>query len=281
MGAPFIKWAGGKGRLLAQLTPLLPQGFERMRYTEPFLGGGAMFFALAPRVGKTLLADKNEDLIGAYRAVRDDVEGVIDWLTEPSPLTMSAYYDVREAFNAHDEESPCQRAAWFIYLNRTCFNGLWRVNRKGEFNVPIGDYTSPTICDATALRAASKALQGTLLLPGPFQQALVSVAGVGDFVYLDPPYVPASKTASFTGYAKGGFTENDQRELAATFFDLHSRGAKLMLSNSDTPLVRELYGAMNLTRVSARRAINSKGGKRGPVGELVVRNYQNAGEAAA
>lgn len=277
MTAPFLKWAGGKGKLLTQLSPLLPAGFESMRYTEPFLGGGAMFFAFAPW-REAWLSDVNPDLIGTYKAVRDDVEAVIAWLDEPLTQSMSGYYDVREAFNGRDEQSPFQRAAWFIYLNKTCFNGLWRVNRAGAFNTPRGDYEAPAY-DYAALRAASKALQGAMLNIGPFSEMLYD-CGEGDFVYLDPPYVPASKTAKFTGYAKGGFAEYDQRALAKAFLAAHARGARMMLSNSDTPLVRDLYTGMNVTQVSAARSINSKAGKRGPVAEVVVRNYRNASEAA-
>ena len=268
-----MKWVGGKGRLLPQLMPLLPAGVELMRHVEPFVGGGAVFFGLRPE--RALLCDVNPTLVDTYTAVRDDVDAVIEHLralAHDHDRDVRAYYRVRERYNRARKLAPAQRAAMFVYLNKTCFNGLHRVNRRGEFNVPAGRYDKPRILNEVVLRAASTELSRAELSCSGFER-LLTAARPGDFVYLDPPYEPVSQTASFTAYAQDGFGREDQLRLRDVFAVLDRRGCKLMLSNSDVPFIRDLYQRWNISRVSASRAVNSDPGKRGPVQEVVVRNY--------
>lgn len=268
---PVVKWVGGKGRLLAQLTPLLPAGVEHMRHVEPFVGGAAFFFAR--QAERALLCDVNRDLVSLYETIRDDVDGVI---RELGPLATQHsdefYYHVRTRYNQERKAKPTLRAAMFLYMNKTCFNGLHRVNRRGEFNVPIGRYKNPTILDAVNLRAASLRLQSADIRCQPFEQ-LLETARPGDFVYFDPPYEPVSQTANFTAYAETGFTQLDQERLRDVYRELDRRGCKLMLSNSDAPLIHRLYHNYDIRTVSAPRAVNSDPTKRGSVLEVVVRNY--------
>jgi DNA adenine methylase len=243
-------------------------------YHEPFLGSGAVFFQIRTRLAprRIALSDSNADLIEAFVAVRDQVDAVIAELARHADRhSETHYYKVRDKLPG--ELFPAARAARLIYLNRTCFNGLYRVNASGHFNVPMGRYVRPTILDADNLRAVSASLAGTRLADRPFTRVLDD-ARPGDFVYFDPPYVPVSKTANFTGYTRGAFGPADQEELARVYRELDARGCRLMLSNSDTPLARKLYDGFFLHRLNARRNINSKGDRRGPVGELVVLNYQ-------
>jgi DNA adenine methylase len=271
---PFVKWVGGKGKLCRALSELLPPQVEFMRHVEPFLGGGALFFARNPATA--LLSDVNSDLIATYEAVRDEPCALISQLCSLAILHgQDHYYAVRERYNERSSKSRVERAAQFIYLNKTCFNGLFRVNRKGEFNVPVGRYTNPNIADAGALLAASMRLQGIELRCASFERLLDS-AGPGDFVYMDPPYAPVSATSNFTTYAKGGFSLADQERLAAVFHELDRRGARLMLSNSDAPLIRELYRGYQTDVVLAPRAVSCDGSGRGKVSELVIRNYGGA-----
>ncbi|HEX3772319.1 MAG TPA: DNA adenine methylase [Polyangiaceae bacterium] len=262
---PFLKWAGGKGQLLAQLRPLLPAAYRR--YFEPFAGGAALFFALAPK--RAVLADVNAELVDCYKAARDDVDGVIAALGEHR-YEAEHYYRVRAVDPA--SLAPADRAARTIYLNRTGYNGLYRVNRAGKFNVPMGRYTNPLLCDADNLRACSKALAGVVVRRADFEQA-VEGARAGDFVYFDPPYVPVSDTADFTSYVPGGFGADQQRRLADLFAALARRGVHAVLSNSDTPSVRDLYRGFRIHRVLASRHINSRGTRRGKVGEVVVTTF--------
>jgi len=266
-----VKWVGGKGRLLSQLRPLLPPGVEQMRHVEPFVGGGALFFSRGPR--RALLTDINPTLISTYTAIRDDVKGVIGGLRRlAGQHSKERYYEVRARYNQDRRIGTSKRAAMFIYLNKTCFNGLHRVNRKGEFNVPAGSYKSPRILNEAALRSASKALQGADLRCTSFD-ALLESARPGDFIYFDPPYAPVSVTANFTSYARDGFSQDDQRRLRDVYKALDRRGCKLMLSNSDVPFIRDLYGGFRVDMVAAPRAINCDATKRGKVREVVVRNY--------
>ena len=267
---PFLKWAGGKGQLLPELLPRVPSSFGR--YLEPFVGSGALFFALVAR-GRlrpedAILSDANGRLVDVYRAIRDDVEAVIE---ELSAFRNDAdqYYAVRAW--QHENLSPAMAAARIIYLNKTCYNGLYRENRRGEFNVPFGRYKKPNFRDEPALRTASAALQGAMIACRQFEAVSDSAPG-GDFVYFDPPYHPLSATSSFTDYHGPGFGIEQQRRLAALFRELDRRGVRMMLSNSDTPLVRELYAGYLIDEVQASRAINSKGDRRGRITELVIRN---------
>jgi DNA adenine methylase len=269
--APFIKWAGGKGQLLGQLEALLPKDARARRYHEPFIGGGALFFHLRPRVAE--LADANADLIATYASVRNEVDALVRAL---APLDRAhsdeRYYRMRARWNEQLDLPRAQRAALFIYLNKTGYNGLWRVNRMGKHNVPVGRYVRPHVYDADVLRADSALLQGARLNAEPFESVL-DRAAAGDFVYLDPPYHPISRTSSFTAYARGGFGEEDQRRLADAFGELDRRGCAVMLSNSDCAFIAGLYRRWRIDRVRAARAINSKAGRRGSVSELVIRNY--------
>lgn len=269
---PFIKWVGGKAKLMAQLNPLMPDGVDRLRHVEPFIGGGAMFFARAPK--RARISDINPELINVYRCVKSRVEDVIEELQHLAQgHSKEAYYRVRTRYNAERDAEDHVRAARFVYLNKTCFNGLHRVNRKGEFNVPAGSYKNPRIVNEDVLRRASATLRRTKIACGSFED-LIRDARPGDFVYFDPPYVPVSDTANFTNYAKNGFGLDEQTRLADVYRELDRRGCKLMLSNSDAKLVHTLYRDFNIDYVAAGRAINCNGRNRGKVREVVVRNYQ-------
>ncbi|RMH43868.1 MAG: DNA adenine methylase [Deltaproteobacteria bacterium] len=265
--APIVKWAGGKSRLLDAITARRPPSFRR--YFEPFVGGGAVFFRLAPH--HAVLSDLNADLIATYRAVAWNVEAVIRRLrTHRDRHCEDYYYATRERWNERTgPQSDVDRAAMFIYLNKTCYNGLWRVNRSGRFNVPIGSYKAPAICDAPGLRAASRLLQRAELATRSYDY-VVDAAGRGDFVYFDPPYQPVSATANFTSYTSACFGEDDQRELARVARLLVRKGCAVMLSNSDTPLIRSLYDGFRVDRVTCNRAINSRADGRGAVAEVLI-----------
>ena len=269
---PIIKWVGGKGRLLPQLRTLLPPDVDRRRHVEPFAGGAALFFDRNPK--RALLADVNDSLMHMYRAICHELATVVHHLSRLAKRhDKETYYATRERYNRADKASPAERAAMFIYLNKTCFNGLHRVNREGHFNVPIGRYSNPRILDWPALHLAREVLQRTELRCGSFE---VTCAGArrGDFVYLDPPYAPVSSTANFTSYASQGFGEVEQVRLRDVFRELDAKGCAVMLSNSDTPLVRALYSEYRIDKVSAPRSVNSRADRRGRITELVVRNYR-------
>lgn len=277
---PFLKWAGGKQQLLRQYQPLFPARFAG--YLEPFVGSGAVFFDLwsrgalgdgvSPNCGVTL-CDVNPELIVTYEVVRDEVDALIEQLREHARAHNREYYDrIRSLDRSSWQPSRVEQAARTIYLNKTCYNGLYRVNRKGYFNVPIGRYARPAILQEETLRAASQALQGVSLRVGAFTMVL-ELARPGDFVYLDPPYVPLSSTANFTAYTRHVFGAEEQRRLAEVFRELDRRGCLLMLSNSSAPLVHELYAGFHMHTVQAGRAINSRVDARGTVQEVVVVNY--------
>lgn len=268
--APIVKWVGGKTRLLSQLVPLLPTGVERMRHIEPFLGGGALFFARRP--GCSLLSDKNPHLCATYKAVRNDVEAVISRVRALAAFHGDRHYALQRARFNSGELDQVERAALFIYLNKTCYNGLYRENRRGEFNVPMGRYANPSILAEAQLRAAGRALKTAQLRCGLFEVVL-ELAQPGDFVYFDPPYVPISRTANFTAYAANGFTVEDQIRLRSVFEELDRRGCAVMLSNSATSVVRELYAGYRFDVVSTCRSISCATTRRGTVNEFVVRNY--------
>jgi DNA adenine methylase len=260
---PFLKWAGGKRQLLAHLRKFVPPKFDR--YFEPFLGGGALFFDLQPK--KSVLSDVNPELVDCYLAVRDQVDDVIRALSEHRH-DAKHFYQVRSTDPA-TLQLP-ERAARTIFLNKTGFNGLYRVNRAGEFNVPFGRYAKPKICDTDNLRACSKALAGAQIAVRDFAEAVIG-ARPGDFVYFDPPYVPVSRTATFTAYAAGGFGADAQVRLSELFGQLSARKVSVLLSNSDVPAIRRLYARHRIEIVKASRAINSNAARRGPVSEVVVR----------
>lgn len=267
---PFLKWVGGKTQLLEQLEPLLPPTFRR--YFEPFVGGAALYFHLHSKQkisGQATLRDVNAELVSCYTAVRDEVEAVIRALRDHK-YESEHYYHVRALDPA--TLPVAKRAARTIFLNKTGYNGLYRVNRSGQFNVPFGRFTKPLFCDVENLRACSRALRAVSLENGDFT-SILQQARKGDFVYFDPPYVPLSTTSDFTAYIPGGFGEAEQRKLAKTFAKLAKRGVYVMLSNSDTPFVRELYGAFRIDTVYASRSVNSNAARRGKLAEVVVRSW--------
>jgi DNA adenine methylase len=261
---PFLKWAGGKRQLLDELRRHVPPTYGR--YLEPFVGGGSLFFALRPR--EALLADVNQRLIRTYKGVRDDVDEVIRLLRD-YPYETRFFYRMREI--DIDARSDAEVAAWFIYLNKAGFNGLYRVNRRNLFNVPFGRHTNPTICDGVTLRACSAALAGTELLTSDFE-IVCARAEPGDFVYFDPPYVPLSTTSSFTSYTAHGFGAEEQTRLRDAARALKERRVHVLLSNSSAPFVRDLYSdGFESIEVSATRQVNSKASGRGALTELVIR----------
>lgn len=271
---PFLKWAGGKQQLLAQLEPYFPSRFNR--YLEPFVGGGAVFFHLwntCRLSDQVSLSDTNGEIINAYIAVRDRVDELIEHLTVHKERHGEEYY---YAVRAQDRQpiqlSDVQRAARTIYLNRTCFNGLYRVNSKGQFNVPMGRYRNPAIVRRDVLRAASAALQNADVQVKGFRQ-MVDLARAGDFCYFDPPYDPVSETANFTSYTSNAFGEQDQQDLADVFAQLAQKGCLCMLSNSHTPFILDLYRDHRIETVLAKRLVNSDVNGRGTVREVVVMNY--------
>jgi len=266
---PFLKWAGGKGQLMAQLQPLLPAKPPR-RYFEPFVGSAALFFALRPE--EATLSDVNAELVDCYRAVQTDVDGVVEALSAHR-YEERAFYRVRE--QDPGKLSLPERAARTIYLNKTGYNGLYRVNRAGRFNVPFGRYTNPGFASTESLanlRACSRALAGVRLLVRDFGD-VERDAREGDLVYFDPPYVPVSDTSDFTAYVPGGFGPREQERLVSVVHALTARGVLVMLSNSDAPVVRDLYARYRIDVVSAARSINSRATRRGKIAEVVVRNY--------
>jgi DNA adenine methylase len=294
-GRPLLKWAGGKRQILATLRRYYPAGFDR--YVEPFVGSGAVFFDLHAagrlRGGRAHLADVNADLIGCYRTVRDDADAVIAILAaleeEHRARGAVCYYDVRDrrfnparvALGDRTERGyTAELAAMLIYLNRTGYNGLFRLNRRGLFNVPVGRYANPRICDSDHIRTVAMALSAdhVSLECEAFDQTLARAAA-GDFVYCDPPYAPVSRTANFAHYTADGFTAADQQRLQAAVVDAARRGATVLVSNSSAPEIEASYRApaarragLRVRRVPARRAINSLAGRRGPIDELVITN---------
>ena len=259
---PVLKWAGGKGRLLAQYQPYFPTDYRR--YYEPFVGSAAVFFYLQPTQAR--LSDVNAELITVYQILQTRVEELLSQLAVHSERhNKDYYYQVR----AEAPEDPVRRAARTLYLNRTCYNGLYRVNSRGGFNVPAGRYKNPRILHPERLLAASQALQGVRLEVAPFESVL-GEARKGDLVYFDPPYQPLSATSSFTAYTRDSFGVPQQELLAQLFRKLAKKKVKVMLSNSDTPLIRKLYEGFQLVEVRAPRFINSKADRREAIGELLV-----------
>lgn len=272
---PFVKWVGGKRQLLKQfklrnLYP--PEKFDAVKncYFEPFVGGGAVFFDLFPK--KAFLSDLNLELVTTYNVIKDDVESLIKSLKKHAH---SKEYYLKVRAQKVERLSPLQIASRFIYLNRAGFNGMYRVNSRGEFNVPFGYSKNPLICDEENLRKISNALKNVEIKHQDYKQVLKK-AQKGDFVYFDPPYHPISKTAAFTAYTSQGFGEKEQIELRDTFLELSKRGCFVMLSNSDAPFINEIYSkfkGIRISKVEAGRAINSKGSGRGKIKEVLVTNY--------
>lgn len=272
---PFVKWVGGKRQLLKQFRTMNlypPEKFnsKTSRYFEPFVGGGAVFFDLLPDYA--YLSDLNFELVTTYNVIKSNLEELVKSLNKHE-YNKDYFLCIR----AMDVEnlSEVEIASRFIYLNRTCFNGMYRVNSKGHFNVPFGKYANPLICDEVNLRKVSKALQGVEIKNQDYKEVLKE-AKSGDFIYFDPPYYPVNKTSSFTSYVKESFLEKEQIELRDAFLELHKRGCFVMLSNSDTPFINEIYfgfKGVRITKVEAGRSINSDATKRGKITELLVTNY--------
>ena len=292
---PFLKWAGGKGQLLSQLSEHLPDRIHRepFTYIEPFVGGGAMLFYMLQRfdnIKNVIINDVNEDLILAYRTIKSDVEKLICKLGEMEKEYLDIadqdersklFYEIRERYNQRIGDS-IERISQLLFLNKTCFNGLYRVNKKGLFNVPFGKYSNPTICNANVLRADSQLLQSAKveIFHGDYTQILQYVDGL-TFFYLDPPYRPLDATSSFTAYAKGDFNDDDQRTLADFCHQLADRGILWMESNADCSaknpedtFFEDLYRNYRIERVYASRSINANPSKRGKLTELLIKNYE-------
>ncbi|MGD0837773.1 MAG: DNA adenine methylase [Polyangia bacterium] len=267
---PFLKWAGGKTQLLPQFVQYYPPQGTVERYVEPFLGSSAVYFHFKAlvRPRQAILSDNNAELIATYAAVKSSVDQLINLLRAHKKRHSKDFF---LAMRQEAPTSPVAQAARLIYLNKTCFNGLYRVNSRGIFNVPFGRYTNPGIFDESALRAASAELASAKIEKRDFRSVLTR-AEPGDFVYFDPPYHPLSSTAKFTSYTRAAFGESDQRDLAEVYRTLDRKGCLLMLSNSDTPLMHELYRGYSIRKVSARRLINSRADRRGPICEIVVVN---------
>ena len=266
---PIVKWVGGKRQLMFELLKNMPGNYNR--YFEPFIGGGALFFELQPE--NAYISDMNEELINLYKVVRDNVEELITDL-QKHDISKEYFMEIRNIDRTEEYKSwsDVKKASRFIYLNRTCFNGMYRVNSKGEFNVPFGHYKNPRILDENNLINCSNLLQRTEIKHADFSDILKKVKK-GDFVYFDPPYVPLSETSSFTSYTKDGFDIDMQFKLRDVCDELDSRGVKFLLSNSDTKLVNELYENYNIKKVFASRQINANADGRGKITEVLVRNY--------
>lgn len=272
---PFVKWVGGKRQLLTQFRRLNlypPEKFdiESGRYFEPFVGGGAVFFDLLPERG--FLSDLNKELVTTYNVIKNDVEKLIISLKKHK--TDKEYFLKIRAQDSNKLDN-LTIASRFIFLNHTCFNGMYRVNSKGGFNVPFGKYTNPLICDEENLRKVSKSLKNIDIKHQDYKEVLKK-AKKGDFIYFDPPYYPISKTSSFTSYTSEAFLDKEQTELRDTFIELHKRGCFVMLSNSDTPFINKIYSGfkgVRINKVEAGRAINSKGSGRGKITEVLITNY--------
>ncbi len=273
---PFLKWVGGKTQLLTQLDALFPQKYNS--YFEPFIGGGAVFFALNPK--KAHINDVNKTLVQTYKNIKDNVGELIkslrkiekDFISKNTEERKEFYYSIREKYNSLPADD-FKKSLYFLFLNKTAFNGVYRENSKGGFNVPMGSYTNPKIVDEENLKLVSEMLSHTKITSGSFADA-VKNAKAGDFVYFDPPYHPLSETSSFTSYSKDSFSKDDQIKLRDLFIELDKKGVYVMLSNSSAPFIKEIYSGYKQIPVYASRMINSKSDKRGKISEVVIVNYQ-------
>jgi DNA adenine methylase len=276
---PFLKWAGGKRQLLPEIVKYVPKRISKHTYYEPFIGGGALLFQLQPP--KAVINDSNKELINCYKVIKDSLDELMEELSKDKySNSETSYYEMRDldrSTKKYASLSEVEKAARIIYLNKTCYNGLFRVNSQGQFNVPFGRYKNPNFLDDAVLIAVNKYLNSNdiTLLNQDFAEA-VKDANTGDFVYLDPPYDPVSQTASFTGYDVNGFNRDEQERLKEEFDALHKKGCKVMLSNSCTDFIMDLYKDYQDTiiKVRATRSINSNALKRGMVDEVLVLNYE-------
>lgn len=292
---PFVKWAGGKGSLISQLKNFYPFELENgviEKYVEPFVGGGAVLIDILQKydVKDVYAFDINKDLINCYNVIKNDVETLIQELSKKENEYIKLenndrqtyFYDIRNEYNSYELETELstKRASEFIFLNRTCFNGLYRVNKNGKFNVPCGKYKNPTICDSKNLRNLSKLIQKVTFIYGDYKKSEVYIDNK-TFVYFDPPYRPLTATSAFTSYAKEDFSEENQKELAKYYRELNVKNAKLMLSNSNPKNVNNedvffenIYNGFNINEVFAKRMINANSKGRGAISKLLITNYK-------
>lgn len=271
--SPVVKWVGGKRQLLDDIIPLLPDNFST--YVEPFVGGGALLFEIQPK--KAIVNDLNHELINLYKVIKDNPNELLLLLEEHELNNSEEYfYKIRalDRSESYDQMSDIEKAARIIYLNKTCYNGLFRVNQSGQFNSPYGKYKNPNIVNKPVVLAMANYFQNNniILLNGDYKIALKKLRK-GAFVYFDPPYMPISSSSSFTGYTENGFDKKQQIELKEECDKLNSRGIKFLLSNSDHPFIRDLYKDYEIITVRAKRSINSNSNKRGEINEVLVRNY--------
>lgn len=296
MVKPFVKWAGGKGSLISQLKNFYPFELENEtinKYVEPFVGGGAVLINILQKydVKEAYAFDINLDLINCYNIIKTDVDSLIkeldkkekEFLELEDDERQKYFYNIRKEYNSYkiqENESSVKRASEFIFLNRTCFNGLYRVNKNGEFNVPCGKYKNPTICDSKNLRNLSYLIRNVVFQYGDYKKSKRYIDS-NTFVYFDPPYRPLSITSGFTSYAKEDFNDENQKELANYFKELDEKNAKLMLSNSnpkntnkDDNFFEEIYKGFNINEISAKRMINANAKGRGEISELLITNYK-------
>lgn len=289
---PFIKWAGGKTQLLPEIQKFIPDSGDKVltKYAEPMVGGGALLFNVLSKndFEELYISDINPELINCYQVIKSDVERLIsklltlqtEFLSYNTEKRKLFYYNIRTRFNTLqlNNKTSCEKASLFIFLNKTCFNGLYRVNKKGEYNVPMGDYKNPKICDEKNLMNVAKALQNVVIVCGDYSKSKVFIDN-DTFVYIDPPYRPLTQTASFTGYQTQDFNDDEQIRLANFIKEIDKKGAKVLLSNSDPKNANQednffddLYNEYKIHRVYATRMINSKGGSRGKISELLICN---------
>lgn len=272
--SPILKWVGGKRQLLDMIIPLIP---EHNTYYEPFVGGGAVLFSTQPK--SAVINDSNKELINVYKAIKDSPKELIEYLKEHEANNCEEYFYRVRAFDRdsdrYEKLNDTQRAARIIYLNKTCYNGLFRVNSLGEFNAPWGRYKNPNIVNETTICAISRYFNSSniKLICGDYREALKGMRK-GAFVYFDPPYVPISYSSSFTGYTANGFGEKEQKELKKVCDKLNRRGINFLLSNSSCRFIEELYSDYNIKTVRAKRAVNSNPKKRGEVNEVLIANYE-------
>ncbi len=271
--SPFVKWVGGKRQLLKEIEQELPKNLSRLSFFEPFVGGGAVFFHLQPRSAS--INDANPELVNAYEMIKTDVDGLIQNL-KTHKNEADYFYEIRVLDREEKflKLSKIERASRLIYLNKTCFNGLYRVNNSGEFNSPFGRYENPNIVNEPVLRAVSNFLNANeiKITNLDYAEALKKI-GKNSLVYFDPPYHPVSDSSNFTGYVAGGWGEDEQKRLRDLCDQLTEKGVKFLLSNSSTPLIHDLYKKYQIKTIKAARSINSVGAKRGDVDEVLIKNY--------
>ncbi|AWC27147.1 DNA methyltransferase [Bacillus cytotoxicus] len=272
LAQPFLKWAGGKRQLLPEIRKYLPQKIKT--YYEPFIGAGAVLFDIQPK--KAVINDINTELVNVYETIKNHADELIEDLKKHKN-DKDYFYEIRDLDRRpeYKQLSPIERASRIIYLNKTCFNGLFRVNSQGQFNVPFGKYKNPQIVNEVVIRAVHNYLSSNdVQIMNEDFETVVETAKKGDFVYFDPPYDPVSDTSSFTGYSLDGFNKDDQKRLKYLFVELDKRGVNVMLSNSATDFIKELYEGFNIQIVSASRNINANASGRGKIDEVLVMNYE-------